>query len=510
MEKPHLRIVGRLAVNTTTNFAFRLITAVLGLVSVPVIVNALGAEAFGILLLASSIVGYFSVLDVGVPACVVKFVAEQEAAGDFEGVKKTIQTSLAFYWIIGSLVGTSVAAFTYFGGLSLFKISSSQMETANQVLFLAAAFAVFRWPLAIFGHALDGLQRFDLNNLANGICAIVSMVGAIALAFHGAPLAVVFACQSSGFVLAAVLQSYFLHRIQQPISFSEITLNRDVARRIWAYGGWVVLGQISRLLIYQTDRVILAIFLPVSSLTIYHVVTTPFRTIQELSSLFNSALVPAVSAEQSRGGQAALERFTYTATRYGNAFFAPLAVVGFFLSGPFIGLWMGPDYLPHVWIAQLACLFQLLWQSNATLMRVFVGSGNVREIMLIALFVAVVNIPLGIWWVHLIGVAGVVLSTVAVGTIAVPLQYCFAMPTIGIDRWRYFFKSVLFGQGPSWALGLCMIPLWTTLQMISDWPTFIGTAVIGAVIFYPAAWVTVVKKEHRSLTAHLMHPDRKV
>jgi O-antigen/teichoic acid export membrane protein len=506
VSEPKSSVVGRLTVNTTTNFAFRLMTAVLGLVSVPVIVTALGAEAFGVLLLASSLVGYFSILEAGFPAGVVKYVAEFEANDDVERVHQTIHTSIAFYLIVGTMVGAAVALFTYFGGLSLFKISDTQMDTARQVLYLAAAFALLRWPLSTFGHALEGLQRYDLNNLANGVAAVVSMAGAIALAIAGAPLTAVFACQSSGVLLAAILQIRFLRTLLPRLSFSGLTPDREVARRIFGYGGWIVLGQISRLLIYQTDRIILALFLPVSSLTVYHVVTTPFRTIQELSGLFNSALVPAVSAEQSRGGDDALDRFTYVATRYGNAFFSPLAVVGVFLSAPFIGMWMGPDYLPYAWIAQLACLFQLLWQSNATLMRVFMGSGRVRETMLISLFVASINIPLGIWWVQLIGVAGVVFSTVVAGIISIPLQYRFAMPKIGVDRSRYFWSSVVSGQSSAWVLGLCTIPLWAALQSISTWPTLIATAVFAAMVFYLVAWKTIVTKEHRSLLRNLLQP----
>jgi O-antigen/teichoic acid export membrane protein len=260
-----------------------------------------------------------------------------------------------------------------------------------------------------------------------------------------------------------------------------------------------MLGQVAYLLIFQTDRIILGLFLPIASLTVYHVITMPFLAIADLSALYRSALTPAISAASARQGRRGLDTFIYTLSRYSNAFVAPLAVIGAFLCGPFIVLWMGDEYLPYVWIAQVACVFQMLWQSTTIVGTVFMGTGKVKRIMLIAVALAVLNLPLVVWWVQWIGVAGVVFSTVFVGVLAIPLEYLIAMPELEMDRKRYFWQAVVGGQWTSWLLGLALLPAATAMQSIATWPGLIALASVLAVMFYGANWFLSVEKRHREM-----------
>jgi O-antigen/teichoic acid export membrane protein len=218
-----------------------------------------------------------------------------------------------------------------------------------------------------------------------------------------------------------------------------------------------------------------------------------------LSALYRSALTPAISAASVQRGGKGLDTFIYTLSRYSNAFVAPLAIIGAFLCGPFIVLWMGEAYLPHVWIAQIACVFQLLWQSTTIIGSVFMGTGKVKRIMLIAVALAVLNLPLGVWWVQLIGVAGVVFSTVFVGVLAIPLEYLIAMPELEMDRKRYFLQAVVGGQWTSWVLGLALLPAAAAMQSISTWIGLAALALVLAIVFYGANWFLSVEKRHREM-----------
>ena len=483
--------------NTGANFAFRAFSMVLAFVSVPILVGSLGAAGYGILLLADSLMGYFSVLNAGVPAGTVKFVAEYEAKGEHDTVFAVIGSSLTFFLGAGLLVAGAVAAFTAFGGVELFRLDSDLVRSAESVLYLAAALAVFSWPSGTFGQTLDGLQRYGENRIAVGLGNTVGRLLSIAAAIAGAPIEGVFIASQAGIPLTAALQYRAVAKALPGWALRRLRYDRDTFQTMFGYSVWMLVQKISALLLYHTDRIILSLFLSVESITIYHVVTRPFNYIKEFSMLSTQALMPAVSAAEARRGRSGLDGFIYLAGRYSNAFLAPLAVIGTYLSGPLIGLWMGPDYLPYAWIAQSACLFQLIWQANAMLGRVFSGTGVVKRITLIGLFGALINVPLGIWWVQTIGVAGVVFSTMAAAGISIPLQYAFAMPELRIDRSRYLLNGVVRGQMPAWLLGLVLLPFWTRIQSIASWATFAVVGLVMGVVFYSVIWKTVVESRHR-------------
>jgi O-antigen/teichoic acid export membrane protein len=493
----------RLLINTGANFAFRLFSLVLAFASVPILVSSLGAEGYGVILLAGSVMGYFGILNGGVPAGTVKYVAEYEAHGDHEMVNRIITSSLVFFVVAGVGIASLVSAFAALGGITLFNVTPENAKAARHVLYIAAGVALFSFPLGTLGQALEGLQRYPENRLAIGVGSTTSQLLAIGAALAGGSLEVVFLCSSLGIFGTAWMQYRSLRKVLPTWQVNVTSFSLGTLRMIFGYSVWMLLMQVAGLLFYQTDRIILALFLPVSSLTVYHVVTTPFRYIQEFSSLFNSALTPAISATEARDGRQGLDRFIYTASRYSNALVAPLSIIGVFLSGPVIGLWMGPEFLPYVWIAQVACVFQMVWQSNSALGGVFYGSGKVRTIAFIAMGAATLNVPLGVWWVQEIGVAGTVFSTIAAGTLGIPLQYLLALPELGVDRLRYFVHSIIRGQVTSWILGLLLIPFWPYFQSINSWIGLAAHALALAGIFYGAVWVWTVDPHHRKVIRHL-------
>lgn len=485
-----------LARNTFSNFGLRFFNIVLEIVSIPIIVEAVGDESYGIILLAISIMGYFNIMEGGVPAGIVKYVSEFSAKDEYATVSRVINTSFFLFIGVGLLIGFSVLIFLELGGLKLFNITNENTEAASNVLKIAAIIAVFQWPVGVFGQALQGFQKYAENNLYVGVSNLIAKLLAILAAIISLPVEIIFMCLSLSGMLAFPFQYNFIKKIIKNWKIRSSEFSTETLKMIYGYSVWMFVKNIAQLLIYQTDRLILSMLLPVSSLTVYHVITIPFKFIQQMSSLFNSAITPLISFEYARGGGEKVQKFIYTLPKYSNAFVAPISIIGFYLCAPFILLWMGPDYEEYAWIAQLGCLFQLLWQMNSTLGRVFYGTGIVKEITLIALFGAVINVPLGIWLTIEIGIAGVVFSTIFAGLINIPLEAIFAMPKLDMDRVKYFL-SVIKGQYISWLGGLILLPFFVKISMISDWVTFIVTTILISILFYVPNLSIILHKKHK-------------
>jgi len=497
----------RLAINTGTNFAFRAFTFALKLASVPIIVEATSSEAYGILLLANSVMGYFNLAKSGFPAGMVKFVAEYDAKGEPKQVARIINTSLAFYFVIGVLTAIGTWAFTEIGGLSLFNISQENRSTAVNIILIAGGLSILKWPSTGLGQALDGLQRYAENNLYKGLGRLTGIGLSIAAALLGCPLELIFLFQSIDLILGSVFQ-YRLLRILQPTWYlNPLGSDWKTFRMIFGYSAWMLANQLSRILIYQTDRIILSLFLPVSSLTIYHVVMMPFKVIKQLNSLYHSALLPVISAEDAELGRTALDRFVYLLSRYTNAFIAPLAILGVFLSEPFIRVWMGGDFVQYAWIAEVACLAQTLRLSNATLGQVCFGTGKVNRLSSLTLSTAVLNVFLGVWWVQVFGVAGVVFSTIASAVIAIPLQYVFVFPQLKVKRARYFVHAVLRGQWVGWIGGILLLVAREPLAALDSWISLALVAGGLGVFFYGVIWFTTIERKHRRFAYTFIHQD---
>lgn len=80
-----------LAHNTLLNFIGQAVPLLVGVVTIPFIVQGLGTERFGLLSLAWVILGYFTIFDLGLGRATTNFVAEALGKGEDDQTKQGFQ-----------------------------------------------------------------------------------------------------------------------------------------------------------------------------------------------------------------------------------------------------------------------------------------------------------------------------------------------------------------------------------------------------------------------------------
>ena len=98
--------------DTGWNLAGSLVPLLAGIVAVPILIDALGIDRFGVLLLALAILGYFAIFDPGVGRATTKYVAEYLATDRGEALRALAWTSISMLGLLGVLAGVVLAAVT--------------------------------------------------------------------------------------------------------------------------------------------------------------------------------------------------------------------------------------------------------------------------------------------------------------------------------------------------------------------------------------------------------------
>lgn len=462
--------------NTGANYALKGAQMALGIASVPILVGQLGTQNYGILVLAGVLVGYFMFLDLGLSEAVTKYVAQFRALGDDDALYSVINTSLAIFALIGVFVAISTGAAVSLGLLDLFRLPAESRSEAEQVFYLAGGLAVFAWPRKVFEGVLQGLQRFVQLNVIVGLGRVLAVALAISAALAKQPLPIVFLAWNIDCVMVFVWLVFVVQRRLPAWRFDRRKVRRATFRMMWGFSAWLMLTKLAVILEYQIDSLVLSTFVSVAAITTYTVVMYPFRIIQQISGLAASAIMPAVSATHGKGGDAAVDGFRIKGARIHNAFVAMCCVTMLFILEPFIRLWMGDSYLEYLWLAQLACAFQLVWQSNAFLGQVYVGTGRSRQLGVIAIVTGVLNLGLSLVFVGWLGFQGVVIGTLAAGSVGVGLFVCCCLGELRLSAPEYLRAVVVRGQLPFIATGLLLLPLYRLLSQVSHWGALIAAA----------------------------------
>ena len=157
------------------------VTMITRLISIPLILNYLGREQYGVWILVSSIAVYILLFDFGISSAIINHVTKYNAEGD----KKTASRYILSAFISISLVAfflilLSIPIIYSVNWHEVFKISDniSSSDTAN-VFFIGTVLFLIQLPLSIFLKIPYTFQRGHLTEIFLMIGNLFSFVGII-------------------------------------------------------------------------------------------------------------------------------------------------------------------------------------------------------------------------------------------------------------------------------------------------------------------------------------------
>src|SRR6266446_7072821 len=155
----------RVARYTVYNILGQAVPLVAGLAAIPIIARSLGDTRFGLLALMWAIIGYFSLVDLGLGRATTKFVAEALARKDTQRAHHVAGFTAAAQTALGALGGAILAVATPWLVTGVLGVPADlRVEAAHAFRWLALSvpFVVLSLNLRA---VLEGAQRFDLVNL---------------------------------------------------------------------------------------------------------------------------------------------------------------------------------------------------------------------------------------------------------------------------------------------------------------------------------------------------------
>ena len=93
----------RATINMISSFLGYGIPMVVSMVTTPIVLNLLGVSAYGLISLISVIIGYLTVIDMGLDLPITKYLAEDRAKSDNNAANLMLNNALQLYLLIGIL-----------------------------------------------------------------------------------------------------------------------------------------------------------------------------------------------------------------------------------------------------------------------------------------------------------------------------------------------------------------------------------------------------------------------
>ncbi len=328
--------------NSVLNLLGQLLPLAAGVVTIPVVVQGLGADAFGILSIVWMLLGSFGVFDLGLGRATTKFVAESVHPGKQHRIPALVYTSIALQTGLGVVAALLLAAFVPVLAGRLFTMPPAWVPAAKTSLFILAAGV----PVMLFANAargvLEAAQRFDLVNYVKIPTSVLFYLVAAA----GVPLklsvpAIVGLSVGVRVVSAAVYAGLCLRVFPQ--LRAGVRLSRQEVPELFSFGGWVLISNAAGPVMGYLERFLIASVISVGALTYYAV---PFEMLSRALIIPGSiapALFPYFSA-CAEGNREQVSQVTSRTLTYMLLMLAPLLAATLVFGGDILRVWMGPEF----------------------------------------------------------------------------------------------------------------------------------------------------------------------
>ena len=394
----------RSSINMLSSAAGYAVPMLVNLIATPLLLRGLGETAFGLQSLVAVIIGYFTVMDMGLAWPIIKYLAEDHAKNDIESENRILSTTLQLYGAIGIVGMVIIVLAADWLARSVFKVPAELIPQATLVFRLAGIGFLGSVGMS-WGQALAmGLQRFEISY---GVSAVSNVAGI------GVGLGMVYAGYGVvGYVLVRVVVSlvsgpayWLLTRRVLPTFRVQWGIDRATLRRVRGYVGYGAFNRVTSSLVSRLDQTLLGIWAGVGAAGIYSV---PFLVVNSLGYMLAYMLgfiFPMASELQSLEQMDRLRDIFIRASRFiaalAGLIFIPLLVLG----DLFLAVWTPSIAAQAAGVLRLLTLAGYVGTLTATLPNsIMVGLGKMRQFMIyttthalgLAVFCFIFIRPLGI------------------------------------------------------------------------------------------------------------------
>lgn len=331
-----------LARNTLLNLLGQGLPLVFGLVAIPVLVGAIGAERFGVLAIAWMVIGYFSLFDLGLGRSLTQIVSDRLGQGRPDEVPFLAWTALALMAGLGLTGGGVLWLLTpvLVGGvLNVPPPLVAETEGAFRILALTVPFVVATTGLR---GLLAALQRFGyVNAVRIPLGASTYLAPLLVLPFSRSLVPIVA-------VLAAARVAAWAAYLVLCFRALPSLLRRTGVRPaeiggLLSFGGWVTVSNVVGPLMVYFDRFLIGALLTMTAVAHY---VTPFEVLTRLSVIpaaVAGVFLPAFATTFRAAPERTARLFDRSSRTVLILVFPPLLVLTA-LAPEGLELWVGADF----------------------------------------------------------------------------------------------------------------------------------------------------------------------
>jgi len=415
-----------------------------GLISIPLTLNYLGRERYGVWLTMNSLLSWLTISNLGFAGnALINSLAEATGKDDRELARELVATAFWSLMGIAALLSFVFAlAFPFIPWPAVFNTASTvPLSELHWAVILSLMSFVLMFPISIADAIYQGYQEGYIGNgwgMAGSLLSLVALLGVTHIQ-GGLPL-LVFALSSVRILVAIINIAYLFKRRYPWLLPVPQAVTRRSLRRLTSLGSKYLVAQLAGIGMFQSQPMIIVQVLGPVQVGIFNIaqrlLTLPLMVVQ----MFTFPLMPAYGEAQARQDWPWIRRTLQRSLIISAVASLCMVVPLMFLAKAVVRLWVGWEMVPDQALILALSLYVLVAAVVTPASVMLYGLERVGGQALIAIANAVVTVIAGIWLTRILGLPGMAgamaIALVGVNLIGQAIQAWLVLnsPQVGCVR----------------------------------------------------------------------------
>jgi len=403
----------------------KILNAVIGFVTIPLLLKYFGVNDYGVLSLANAANAYMNLLDLGINIGAIKYFSQWRSEKKYTLIENVARTSISFYGIIG-LVN---ALLLFIVGLfceNLFNISHEEFLILRILFFILACFSIINWISMVFSQLLISDNRISFTQQMLSVRIILKLIIILITIQTGLSLPIYFFLVTLSLAVIILPYYWICKRNHLINSFLPLFHWKDF-RIIYRYSMAIFALSFFQMTAANSRPIILGMFAQEAATVVakYKIIEVFPMFIASVGGMLTSILLPKSSNIIAKNDTKGKDKFAYEGTRLTSILTILLCMPVALCANELLTLYVGEAY-SHlaVWL-QIWCFTMLINLHTTPCNSLILATGKTKPIVLVTAISCILSIIINILLSSSMGVGSAVIGFFIYVLIIVTFNYAY-------------------------------------------------------------------------------------
>lgn len=488
----------RVIFNTFVLYAKILVSMSIALVSVPLVLKALGASDYGLYNLVAGVVAMLSFLNNSMTVSSQRYMSVAMGENNEQKVNVIYNTSFALHLTLGLLV---VLAFEVIGIFAIDKlnIDPNRMLCAKiifQFLILSTFSKIVSVPFDALMNAKEDMLPFSVIELVDSV--LMLLVAFTIQYFTGDKLIFYGLC-----VAGIAILTFFMKCGWCRYAYKEYRINLTQykgqlkTKEMLGFTGWNLFGGVALIGRNQGVAIVFNLFNGTLANAAYGIANQINGALCHFSTTFQRAINPQLMKSEGMGDRERLSRISFITSKFSILALSLFAVPLIIEMDDVLNVWLKTDIPPYtLQLARCILILSIFTQASMGLMAAIQATGHIRNYQLVMGTLILTNIPVSYIILKLGSpIYYATVSFIIIEIISLVIRVIMAERIVGISS-KKFIKNVITPNLVIIGVSI-LFALIPTFILSSLWGRLISVCCIYAIIYLVLMWFIALDLNQR-------------